>query len=117
VFFTILLVAGNTMALSVRERTSELGVLKALGFSSRQVMAMVLAESGMLALAGACAGLGLAWFLVGRGDPTGMLPVFYVPGGRWVAGLALAAGLGLVAGLLPAVQAMRLRITDALRRA
>ncbi len=117
VFFTILLVAGNTMAQSVRERTSELAVLKTLGFSDGKVLAMVLAESLTLGLTGGLLGLGLGWLLVGLGDPTGGgLPVFYVPTARLLQGAGLALALGLITGLLPALQAGRLRIVDALRR-
>jgi putative ABC transport system permease protein len=117
VFFTILLVAGNTMAQSVRERIHELGVLKALGFDSPQVLALVLAESCLLALLGGGLGLTLAWHLIALGDPTGgALPIFYFPVPALVTGAALALALGLAAGLLPALQALRLRPVDALRR-
>jgi putative ABC transport system permease protein len=117
VFFTILLVAANTMAQSVRERTSELAVLKTLGFSNGRVLALVLVESGAIAGAGGLLGLGIAWLLISRGDPTGgALPGFFLPARGLVAGLALVAALGIVAGIFPALRAMRLRIVDALRR-
>ena len=78
VFFTILLVAGNTMAQSVRERTGELGVLKAIGFTNFQVLLQVLGESCALSVAGGVLGLGLSWALIARGDPTnGLLPLFF----------------------------------------
>lgn len=118
VFFTILLVAANTMAQSVRERTSELAVLKTLGYSDALVLVLVILESTVIAGVGAAIGLGLAWVVVQGGDPTnGLLPSFYLPGSDLVLGAGMAVVLGLVAGLLPAVQAMRLRIVDALRRA
>lgn len=118
VFFTILLVAGNTMAQSVRERTSELAVLKTLGFGNGQVLALVLAESCLLAVLGGALGLAIGWALItAGGDPThGQLPVFYFPPPDIALGAGLTLLLGLVTGLLPAVQAMRLRIVDALRR-
>jgi putative ABC transport system permease protein len=118
VFFTILLVAGNTMAQSVRERTSELAVLKTLGFGNGQVLGLVLAESCLLAVLGGALGLAIGWALItAGGDPThGQLPVFYFPPQDVAIGVALTLLLGLVTGLLPAVQAMRLRIVDALRR-
>ena len=117
VFFTILLVAGNTMAQSVRERTQEIGVLKAMGFSNGRVLVLVLTESCCIAtLAGFC-GLGLAWLIISSGNPVPtMLPVFYLPPASLVYGALFAVGLGLVAGALPAGQAMRLRISESLRR-
>jgi putative ABC transport system permease protein len=117
VFFTILLVAGNTMAQSVRERTGELGVLKAMGFTNSQVLSLVLGESCILAVLGGGLGLVLAWVVIARGDPTGgMLPLFYFPTVDVLLGGALSVALGLVAGIFPALQAMRLRVADALRR-
>jgi putative ABC transport system permease protein len=117
VFFTILLVAGNTMGQAVRERTGELGVLKALGFTNGQVLALVLAESCLLAVLGGGLGLGLAWLITSRGDPTGgMLPLFYFPSRDLLAGLGFSVALGVLTGIFPALQAMRLRVADALRR-
>jgi putative ABC transport system permease protein len=117
VLFTILLVVANTMAQSVRERTSELAVLKTLGFSNGAVLTLVLAESLFIALLGGVLGLGLAWIVVQQGDPTGgMLPAFMLPTRDLVTGAWLMLTLGLLAGAFPAAQAMQLRITDALRR-
>jgi putative ABC transport system permease protein len=117
VFVTMLLVAGNTMAQAVRERTAELAVLKTLGFTNVGVLVLVLAESCLMAVVGGGLGLAAAWLLVARGDPTGgFLPIFYLPGEQLVIGAALVVGLGFVAGILPAWGAMRLRIVDALRR-
>jgi len=117
VFFTILLVTGNTMAYAVRERTSELAVLKAIGFSDWAVLGLVLAESFVMTALGGAIGLGLAWMLVSTGDPTGgSLPVFYLPAGDLIMGIVLIGLMALVAGILPALQAQRLKIADALRR-
>jgi len=117
VFFTILLVAGNTMAYAVRERTNELAVLKAVGFTDAGVLVLVLGESLVLTALGGGIGLGLAWVLVSAGDPTGgSLPVFYIPARDLAAGVVLILLMALVAGILPALQARRLRIADALRR-
>ncbi len=117
VFFTILLVSGNTMAQAVRERTEELGVLKALGFTNAHVLALVLSESCLLAILGGFAGLTLAWLAIAAGDPTrGALPVFYFPLEDVLLGVVAAVLLGLITGLAPALQAMRLQIADALRR-
>ncbi len=117
VFFTILLVAGNTMAYTVRERTNELAVLKAIGFTDRGVLALVLGESLVLTFVGGIIGLGIAWLLVSMGDPTnGSFPVFYLPIGDVFLGLLLIVATALVAGFIPALQAQKLQIADALRR-
>ena len=117
VFFTILLVTGNTMAQAVRERTQEIGVLKALGFGNGQVLAMVLGESLLMTAVAGGLGLALGWLLVSGGDPTGgFLPIFFFPPEDLVLGAALVLLLGLAAGALPAIGAMRLRTVDALRR-
>jgi len=118
VFFTLLLVAGNTMAQSVRERTAELAVLKTLGYSDGRVLALVLAESTLLAVLGGGLGLLLGSVAIAAGDPTGgFLPVFYFPERDVVLGVVFVALLGFVTGILPALQAKRLRIVEALRRA
>ena len=117
VFFTILLVAGNTMAQAVRERVSELGVMKAIGFTDAQVLMFVLAESLILSVIGGAIGLALAWTLISMGDPTGgALPNFFFPPRDLVIGIVCVVLLGLVAGAIPAMQAMRLNTVDALRR-
>jgi putative ABC transport system permease protein len=117
VFFTILLVAGNTMAQSVRERTNELGVLKSLGFTNERVLALVLAESCVIAAVGGLIGLGLAWLITAGGSPAPtVLPIFYLPPRDVVIGVVLVFALGIVAGILPALQAMRLQIAVALGR-
>jgi putative ABC transport system permease protein len=117
VFFTILLVAGNTMAQSVRERTEELGVLKAMGFTNELVLALVLAESCLIAAVGGLAGLGMAWLATSRGSPVpSMLPIFYLPVRYIFIGVGLVFALGIIAGILPALQAMRLQIAVALRK-
>ena len=118
VLFTMILVAANTMAQSVRERTSEVGVLKTLGFSNASILVLVLSESLLIAVIGGGLGLLTAWAIVQQGDPTGgMLPIFVLPTRDVVLGSALVVGLGLLAGALPAMNAMNLKITDALRRA
>lgn len=117
VLFTILLVVANTMAQAVRERTSELAVMKTLGFSNVAVLALVLIESLFIAVLGGALGLALAWAFVQNGDPTnGMLPAFVLPPRDIVAGFVVMLLLGVFAGAVPAVSAMRLRIADALRR-
>ena len=117
VLFTMMLVAANTMAQSVRERTSEVGVLKTLGFSNTSILLLVLGEAVLITVIGGGLGLLVAWLFVQQGDPTGgMLPIFMLPPRDVVLGAVLIVGLGLVAGALPAFNAMNLKITDALRR-
>jgi putative ABC transport system permease protein len=115
VFFTLLLVTGNTMAIAVRERTNELAVLKAIGYSDRFVLGLVLAESVLIATVGGAVGLWLAHGLTTQ-DITQGLILLYLPASALALGLSLAVGTGLVAGLLPALGAMRLSVIDALRR-
>jgi putative ABC transport system permease protein len=117
VLFSILLVAANTMAQSVRERTNELAVLKTLGFSNGLVLVLVLAESLFMAALGGGLGLGIAWLLVSQGSfNNAFLPIFVLRSRDVVIGVVLCGALGTLAGALPAASAMRLRITDALRR-
>jgi len=117
VFFTILLVSGNTMGQAVRERTEEIGVLKAMGFTHTQVLGMVLGEACTLSVLGGAMGLTVAWILISLGDPTnGALPMFFFPVRDLLLGIGLTVALGIVSGLPPAVQALRLRAVDALRR-
>jgi len=117
VLFTILLVAGNTMAQSIRERTHELAVLKTLGFTDGRVLGLVLMESVILAVVAGGAALAFTWMIVQRGDPTGgLLPSFHLRPRDFGLGGGLVLTLGLAAGALPAWQAARLAIVDALRR-
>jgi putative ABC transport system permease protein len=117
VFFTILLVTGNTMSQAVRERTGELGVLKAIGFTNTQVVGLVFAESCVLAVVGGGLGLGLAWLIAAGGDPTGgMLPMFFIPPRDLVIGCGISVVMGMATGFFPALRAMRLQVAVALRR-
>jgi putative ABC transport system permease protein len=118
VFFTLLLVTGNTMAISVRERTSELAVLKAIGFTDSFVLFFVLAESLVIALIGGLIGLGLAILaipVVGAAL-NGLLPTLILSAAMLSFGLGFALLVGAASGLLPGLGAMRLRVVDALRR-
>lgn len=118
VFFTLLLVTGNTMAISVRERVGELAVLKAIGYSGATVMFLVLAESLVIALFGGLLGLGLAILaipLVGA-KLNGLLPTLIISSSVLVLGLISAVVVGGISGILPGIGALRLRVVDALRR-
>lgn len=117
VIFTLLLVTGSTMAMSVRERTSEWATLKTLGYGDGLILGLVLGESFFYALIGGAIGLGLAWLFVANGDPTGMMGgLFALSAGNILTGLTLTLITGFFAGVVPAVSAMKLRIVDALRR-
>jgi len=115
VFFTLLLVVGNTMAQSVRERIPELAVLKTLGFSDGSVLGFVLAEAFALCLCGGLIGLLLATgagALVAKG--TGGQFQLYVDWHVWLIGVLAIVLMSVVVGLLPGLRARRLRIVDAL---
>jgi putative ABC transport system permease protein len=118
VFFTLLLVTGNTMAISVRERTPELAVFKAIGYSDRFVLFFVLAEALTIALIGGGLGLILATILLPfiANALNGMLPGLVLSKSMLLDGLILALVTGIISGLLPGVGAMRLRVVNALRR-
>jgi putative ABC transport system permease protein len=116
VFFTLLLLTGNTMMQAVRERTSELAVLKTIGFSGRAVLAMVLGEGVLMLLFGGLIGMGLVALIVpGMAAASGgMVPIHGVAGQTWALGIGLMIVIGLLVGLVPAWRAMRLNIVDAL---
>jgi putative ABC transport system permease protein len=118
VFFTLLLVTGNTMAISVRERTSELAVLKAIGFSDRRVAMFIIGESLVIALIGGLLGLLLASVAIPiLGNAlNGMLPNLILSPTLLVFGLITALVVGIASGILPGIGAMRMRVVNALRR-
>ncbi len=117
VFFTLLLVTGNTMAISVRERTNELGVLKAIGFTDGTILGFILGESMAIALAG-CVGLLLALVAIPvlSRAMAGLLPPLLVTAKTLAYGVLAALAVGFASGILPAYGAMRMRVVTALRR-
>jgi putative ABC transport system permease protein len=117
-FVTILLIVGNTMAMSVRERTREIGVLKTLGFSDGRILRLVLGESLMLALIGGVPGLAAAALMIWsiRDALMNFIPLMTIQPEVLAAGVALMVLLGVLTGLIPALGAMRLKIADALGR-
>lgn len=119
VFFTLLLVSGNTMSQSVRERISELAVLKTVGFSDGSVLGIVLAESIVIMLIGGLLGLGVGWLVVqGAAQQFGsMLPGMFLSGKAILTAIGIMIGAGIIAGIFPALKAMHLSIIDALARA
>ena len=116
VFFTLLLLTGNTMAQAVRERIPELAVLKTIGFSNRSVLWLVLAEAILLVVLGGAIGLGIAAVLMPAisASSQGLVQLSTVPAGTWLLGIGLMIAIGLVVGAQPALRAMRLNIVDAL---
>jgi putative ABC transport system permease protein len=116
VFFTLLLVTGNTVAASVRERTGELAVLKTVGFSDDFVLRLVFVESLLVASLGGAIGLFGGYLFTLRGDPTGLFPAFYIPAPGFALGAVLIIATGLAAAALPAFGARRLSVIEALRR-
>jgi putative ABC transport system permease protein len=117
VVFAILLVAANAMMMSARERTRELAVLKAIGFSDRRLFGLVMLEAGVITLIGAAIGLGAAKVLykATNFNAAGFLPGFDVTPGTLAVGAAIALLLMLASGLVPAMQAARLPVVTALR--
>jgi len=113
VFFTLLLVVGNTMAQSVRERVPELAILKTLGFSDGSVLGFVLAEALLICVIGGLAGMGIATFLGSLAGRGGNFPLA-VDSGVWLMGLGAMLLMSIAVGLLPALRAQRLKIVDAL---
>ncbi|MBK0011748.1 FtsX-like permease family protein [Stenotrophomonas sp. S41] len=115
VFFTLLLLTGNTMAQAVRERIPELATLKTLGFKDSTVLTLVMVESVLLIGLGGLIGMGLAALVLPAIAPKsmGMLPP-HVPTPTWLVGIGLIVVIGVVVGLLPALRAKRLKIVDAL---
>jgi putative ABC transport system permease protein len=116
VFFTLLLLTGNTMAQAVRERIPELAVLKTIGFRDGTVLSLVMAESVLLVVIGGLLGLAIAAVLMPgvSAASQGMIQLPMVPVQTWLVGLGLMLLIGIVVGLLPALRAKRLKIVDAL---
>lgn len=115
-FATILMIVGTTMVMAINERTKEVGVMKTLGFSSSRIFAHVLSESVLLSLVGGLLGLGLAVLLLSgiAQVAAGQLPGLGVGRETWIQALGLMLGFGLLTGFVPALNAMRLKIVDAL---
>ncbi len=116
VFFTLILLTGNTMAQAVRERIPELAILKTIGFSNKSVLGLVLSEAVLMIVLGGTLGLLAAGIVIGALQVAvgGVMPLGTIAGGIWFRGIALMVGIGVVVGILPALRGMRLRIVDAL---
>jgi putative ABC transport system permease protein len=118
VVITTLFVAANTMAMSVRERTTEIAVMRTLGFPSSTIFLLIAGEGLMMAVVGGILGIGLARWIVNPNflQAGGFIPEFRVNNTNVAIGLLLSVVIGIVAGLIPATLAARLKIVDALRR-
>jgi putative ABC transport system permease protein len=118
VVFSILLVAANTMVMAIRERTSEIGVLKTLGFEDGTIFRIVLTEAAVITLGGGLIGALGAKYLLETSEFNfgGFLPPMTVYWSTVLTGIGIALLLGAVSGFIPAWQASRLKIVDALRR-
>jgi putative ABC transport system permease protein len=117
------LILANTTAMSVRERTHEYGVLRAIGFPPRHIVGFILGESVLIALIGGLVGIGLTQLLINMAigpfietNMASLFPYFSTPPRVMLMALGLALALGLLGGVIPARGASRLRVTDALRR-
>jgi putative ABC transport system permease protein len=119
VLLSMLIVTASTMGQAVRERTAELAVLKAIGYSETRVMGLVLGESLLLTGFGAALGLGFGYLLCRAmaQQLTQFMPAFWLTGESLLLGAGIAAALGLISGIWPAWRAMRMRVVDALREA
>jgi putative ABC transport system permease protein len=118
VVFTTLFVAGNTMAMSVRERTTEIAVMRTLGFQSSTIFGLIAGEGLLMAIVGGLVGAGFARLVVNPDflQVGAFIPAFGVNNMNFVMGIGLSALIGILAGIIPATMASRLRIVDALRR-
>jgi putative ABC transport system permease protein len=118
VVITTLFVAGNTMAMSVRERTTEIAVMRTLGFPSGTIFLLISGEGLLMSIAGGILGVGLARAIVNPNflSAGGFIPAIGVNTGNVVTALGLSVLIGVLAGLIPATMASRLKIVDALRR-
>ena len=116
-FFVILVIVGNSMILSIRERTREIGVMKTLGFTSGRIFRMVLTESLLVALIGGVLGVLAAGLMVSLVNKAPIqLPVLVLGGSVWTQALLYVAVLGFITGIVPAMNALKLNIITALSR-
>jgi putative ABC transport system permease protein len=118
VVLTMLLVAANTMMMSARDRTREMGILKALGFTDERVFALLLGESILIASVGAAIGIGGSWMifnLFSVNPKPDFFPVFKIPPMSLLAAFGIALGTGAISGLIPGLAALRLKPTEAIK--
>jgi len=123
ILFIMTLILGNTIAMGVRERTNEYGVLRAIGFQPKHIVVFILAEAATVGLFSGLVGLALAYPIVELGmgrfleeNMGGFFPYFRIDKSTMAAAVGLGLGLSLAAALIPAYRASKLSVTDALRR-
>jgi putative ABC transport system permease protein len=120
VIFSLICVAGNAMAMALRERTTEVAVLKAIGYGKQLVLFLVLAEAMFIAGLGGVVGAIGSKLLADVVDfarfSGGFLPFFYIPWATALMGLAMALAVGFVSGFVPAVRAAQLSVVNGLRK-
>jgi putative ABC transport system permease protein len=116
VFFALMLLTGNVMMQGIRERNPDFAVLKTLGFTNSKILMLILCESVFLLLIGSAIGLALATIIIPVliVNSGGLIPLHGMSQSTWVTGMALAAAIGVVVGLLPSIKALRLNVVNAL---
>jgi putative ABC transport system permease protein len=122
ILIIIVLILGNTIVMAVRERTTEYGCLRAIGFRGKHLAWLVVGESVTIGLVGGLIGLGVSWLLINgllgpfvEENMGGFLPHFKIPPELAALGLGVAAILAVVAAIWPAYRASRLKVADAIR--
>ena len=118
VVLTMLLVSANTMMMSARERTQEMGILKSIGFSDLRVALLLIGESMAICMAGAFVGAGGSWLAInvaGFNPKPDFFPIFRMPAETLLYACIIAAVTGALSGIVPAIVGMRLKTTEALR--
>ena len=123
VLFTVVLIVANTMAMSARERVTQIAVIRAMGFRRRQVLVLVLSEAIVLALLGGVAGAagsfpftwGLIWLM--KKTPVAMFAYnIKISGATLITAFAASVAIGVLAGFVPAIRSARISIVDGLRQ-
>ena len=124
ILVAVTLIVANTVAMSARERVTEISVMRTLGFRRGHILGFILSESVLMALLGGVLGVLIAKFLIipailavtSKTSLSIWLVNFKVTPATWMMAFAVSVGVGILAGFVPAIQSSRLRIVDGLRR-